>query len=127
MFHAPMNTKTSLTFSILFVAASVVLLFARSPLLENQQAFAANTGTVGHLSKVAFQATPTSVVTRTTEDSRTLPATATLMILAATTPTIMATATHTMTTTPTIMATEPSITIITIITPTNGTSNRGWE
>jgi len=50
MFHAPMNTKTSLTFSILFVAASVVLLlFARSPLLENQQAFAANTGTVGHL------------------------------------------------------------------------------
>src|SRR5215831_11094789 len=53
--------------------------------------------------KMAFQATPTSVVTQTTADSRTLPATAIPMILAATTPTIMATV-PTTATTPTIMA-----------------------
>ena len=52
MFHAPMNIKTILTFSILFNTAPIVLLSAPGPLHENQQAFAANnanTGTVGHL------------------------------------------------------------------------------
>ena len=52
MFHAPMNIKTILTFSILFITAPIVLLSAPGPLHENQQAFAANnanTGTVGHL------------------------------------------------------------------------------
>ena len=64
--------------------------------------------------KVAFQATHTLVVTQTTEDTHTLPATATLTRVIS--PTIMATVTPT--TTPTITATEatPSITIITIIT-----------
>ena len=57
--------------------------------------------------KVAFQATRTSVVTQTTEDIHTLPAMATPTIPAATTPTIMAT------------EATPTITIITIITPTN--------
>jgi hypothetical protein len=41
--------KTTVTFSILFVATSMALLYASGPLLENRQVFAANTGTVGHL------------------------------------------------------------------------------
>ena len=52
MFHAPMNIKTILTFSILFVAGLIALSFAPGPLHENQQVFAANnanTGNVGHL------------------------------------------------------------------------------
>jgi hypothetical protein len=49
MFHASMNLKTTLTFSILFTAALISLLFASGHILENQQAFAANTGNVGHL------------------------------------------------------------------------------
>jgi hypothetical protein len=49
MFHAPMNIKTTVTFSILFVAALIALLFASGQILENQQVFAANTGNVGHL------------------------------------------------------------------------------
>jgi hypothetical protein len=49
MYHAPMNLKTTVTFSILFIAALIALLFASGPILENQQAFAANTGNVGHL------------------------------------------------------------------------------
>jgi hypothetical protein len=47
-----MNIKTTLTFGILFVAASMALLYASGPLLENQQVFAvnnANPGNVGHL------------------------------------------------------------------------------
>jgi hypothetical protein len=48
-FHAPTNLKTTFIFSILFIAALVALLFASGPLLENQQAFAANIGNVGHL------------------------------------------------------------------------------
>ena len=43
MFHAPMNIKTTVTFSILFVAVPIALL------PENQQVFGANTGNVGHL------------------------------------------------------------------------------
>jgi hypothetical protein len=46
MFHVPMNIKTILAFSILFVADLIALL------PENQQVFAANnanTGNVGHL------------------------------------------------------------------------------
>ena len=75
--------------------------------------------------KVAFQATPTSVVIQTTEDTHTLPATATPTIPAATNPTTMATDTHTLpaiptaATTPMIMATEAIITILTITTHTN--------
>jgi len=49
MFDAPMNLKTTITFSILFIAALIALLFASGPILENQQSFAANTGNVGHL------------------------------------------------------------------------------
>jgi hypothetical protein len=44
-----MKIKTTVKSSILFVAALIALLFARGPFLENQQAFAVNTGTVGHL------------------------------------------------------------------------------
>jgi hypothetical protein len=76
--------------------------------------------------KVAFQVTPTSVVIQTTEDTHTLPATATPTIPEVTIPTIMATDTHTLpataiptATTPMIMATEAIITIITITTHTN--------
>jgi hypothetical protein len=58
--------------------------------------------------KVAFQVTPTLVVTQTTEDTHTLPATA--IPTTVTIPTIMATGA-----TPSITI----ITIITIITPTN--------
>jgi hypothetical protein len=43
MFHAPMNMETTITFSILFIAAPIALV------PENQQVFAANPGTVGHL------------------------------------------------------------------------------
>jgi len=71
--------------------------------------------------KVVFQATRTSVVTQTTEDTHTLPATA--IPTTATTPLITATPTILKATIHTIMATEatPSITIITItiITATN--------
>jgi len=52
MFYAPMNIKTMLTTSILFVAGLIALLFAPGPLHENHQVFAANnakTGNVGHL------------------------------------------------------------------------------
>jgi len=52
MFHAPMNIKIILTFSVFFVAGLIALLFAPGPLHENQQVFAvnnANTGNVGHL------------------------------------------------------------------------------
>jgi hypothetical protein len=49
MFHVPMNLKTTLTFSILFIAALIALLFAPGHILGNQQAFAASTGIVGHL------------------------------------------------------------------------------
>jgi len=52
MVHAPMNIATTITFSILFAAAPIALLFASGPLLESQQAFAANNaniGNVGHL------------------------------------------------------------------------------
>ena len=77
--------------------------------------------------KVVFRATPTSVVTQTTEDTHTLQATATPTILAATIPMIMATAIHTLpataiptaATNPMIMVTEAIITIITITTHTN--------
>jgi len=44
-----LNLKTTVTFSILFIAALIALLFASGPILESQQAFAANTGNVGHL------------------------------------------------------------------------------
>jgi hypothetical protein len=49
MVHTPINLKTTLTFSILYIAALISLLFASGPILENQQAFAVNTGNVGHL------------------------------------------------------------------------------
>jgi hypothetical protein len=49
MFHAPMNMKKAITFSILFIAAPLALLSASGHILENQQVFAANPGTVGHL------------------------------------------------------------------------------
>jgi hypothetical protein len=49
MVHARVNLKTTVTFSILFIAALIALLFASGPILESQQAFAANTGNVGHL------------------------------------------------------------------------------
>ena len=70
--------------------------------------------------KVVFLATPTSVVTQTTEDIHTLPATATPTT--ATTHLIMVTeATPTTATTHLIVVTEatPSFTIITIITITH--------
>jgi hypothetical protein len=60
--------------------------------------------------KVAFQATLTSVVTQTTEDTHTLQATAIPTNMAATTPTIMATE---------AILSITIITIITITTPTN--------
>jgi len=49
MFHAPMSIKTNLPFSILFVAAPIALLSASGHIFQNQQVFAANPGTVGHL------------------------------------------------------------------------------
>jgi len=49
MFHATRNIPTTVTISILFVAASMGLFFATAPSLKNQQVFAANPGTVGHL------------------------------------------------------------------------------
>src|SRR5262245_47944518 len=64
--------------------------------------------------KVAFQATHISVVTQTTEDTHTLPATATPMT--ATTPMILATATPTTATTLMTIATQATPSIITIIT-----------
>ena len=42
-------TKTTITFSILAIAAAIAFLFASGPILGNQQAFAANVGNVGHL------------------------------------------------------------------------------
>lgn len=47
MFHV--SITTTVTFSILFGAASMALLFASGPLLKNQQAFAVNPGNTGHL------------------------------------------------------------------------------
>jgi hypothetical protein len=51
MFHAPINTKTTVTISILFIAAPIALLLSASGhIFQNQHpAFAANTSTVGHL------------------------------------------------------------------------------
>ena len=49
MFHAPMNSKTTVAFSILFIAAPTALLSASGHILENQQVFAVNAGNVGHL------------------------------------------------------------------------------
>src|SRR5215475_223605 len=49
MFHAPMSIKKNLAFSILFVAAPIALLSASGHIFQNQQVFAANPGTVGHL------------------------------------------------------------------------------
>lgn len=54
-----MNSKITITFSTLTIAAAIALLFASGPILGNQQAYAANVaggrlgggnaGTVGHL------------------------------------------------------------------------------
>jgi len=41
--------KTTVTLSILFVVGLIALLSAPGRILENQQVFGANTGTVGHL------------------------------------------------------------------------------
>jgi len=51
MFHAPIDIKTILTISILYIAGLIALLFAPGPLHENQVFAAnnANTGNVGHL------------------------------------------------------------------------------
>jgi|SRR5215467_15695754 len=103
MFHAPVNITTT-AFSILFVAASVALLFASG--LENQQVFAANASNVGHLYQGGIPGYPYfggypnyGGYPYITGYGHT--------ILAATTPTIMA------------MEATPSITITTITTPTN--------
>jgi hypothetical protein len=44
-----MSIKTNLAIRILFIAAPIASLFASGHIFQNQQAFAANTGTVGHL------------------------------------------------------------------------------
>jgi hypothetical protein len=49
MFHASVNSKTTITISSLTIAAAIGLLFASGPILGDQQAFAANAGNVGHL------------------------------------------------------------------------------
>jgi hypothetical protein len=49
MFHAPVNITTTVTFSVLFVAASMALLYASGALPKHQQLLAVNTGNVGHL------------------------------------------------------------------------------
>ncbi|MFZ0515162.1 MAG: hypothetical protein WAM14_26430 [Candidatus Nitrosopolaris sp.] len=48
MFHTSMNSKTTITFTTLTIAA-VALVFVSSPILGNQQALATNIGNVGHL------------------------------------------------------------------------------
>jgi hypothetical protein len=49
MFYTSVNTKTTLTFNILAIAAAIAFLFASGYILPNQQALAANIGNVGHL------------------------------------------------------------------------------